>query len=394
MYKVLIFSVCLSVCLSFVTCDLDKEEGEDCEWDGIKGKCVHPSVCLTTLDKRRAKPPVCSQKGDETIICCTDCELVNDTSNFIISPSSGVLWKDGRKSRDACLQYLKDLPHKCRQEGYYAGLSRKLDEEKKCHRFSLWVIGGAPGPGARVPSENPYEAVVGFGQGRDMIYWMSAGSIIHEKFVLTAAHRLNASSIPDRPLTYVALGVKNMDRSTWEIHNVTKIHVHPDYDGDQSRYNDIALLELETPISFNRDVLPACLPDPAEEFDTSKAKFTSWLRNDSDPIIKGPFDSPHVVELREFTAEECNANMENVDPLQSYIYRIYLPNKVNEESQVCYGPENCMYIMGGPIAVTTQYSRCMNTVIGISPFDGHQCAPTVFTKVQHFVSWIESIVWP
>lgn len=32
--------------------------GDDCEWEGIKGKCVHPSVCLTTLDKRGAKPPV------------------------------------------------------------------------------------------------------------------------------------------------------------------------------------------------------------------------------------------------------------------------------------------------------------------------------------------------
>lgn len=56
----------------------------------------------------------------------------------------------------ACLQYLKDLPHKCHQEGYYAGLSRQLDEQKKCHRFSIWGIGGAPGPDARVPTENPY----------------------------------------------------------------------------------------------------------------------------------------------------------------------------------------------------------------------------------------------
>lgn len=50
-------------------------------------------------------------------------------------------------------------------------------------------------------------------------------------------------------------------------------------------------------ISFNLDILPACLPDPAEEFDVSKAKFTSNLRNDSNPMLKEPFDSPHVVRL-------------------------------------------------------------------------------------------------
>lgn len=34
--------------------------------------------------------------------------------------------------------------------------------------------------------------MVGFGHSRNMIYWMASGSIIHEKFILTAAHGLNA----------------------------------------------------------------------------------------------------------------------------------------------------------------------------------------------------------
>ncbi|CAB3259111.1 unnamed protein product [Arctia plantaginis] len=77
MLKYFIFSACLSVCLFFVTCEIAKEE--ECEWLGLKGKCVPPRMCLTTLDKRGDKAPTCANKGGEPTICCTDCELVNDT---------------------------------------------------------------------------------------------------------------------------------------------------------------------------------------------------------------------------------------------------------------------------------------------------------------------------
>ncbi|CAB3259110.1 unnamed protein product [Arctia plantaginis] len=307
-----------------------------------------------------------------------------------MSPSSGVFWKDGRKARDACLQYLKDVPNKCAQEGYYTGLSRYLNEELKCHIFSIWGIGGAPPPDAEPPSENPYEALLGFGNDLETAVWLTAGAIVSEKFILTSAHG-NTKTSGDLPLKYAALGVKNRkgDKKDWQIHTVKKIYEHPQFN---NRYNDIALIELQEPITFNNDVLPACLPEPAEEFDITNAKFSSWKDKTAD--VNSFLDTSIIVNVEELAAAECDAKITSLDGHILASYNKLLPEKVKDESQLCYGnKDSCLNIVGGPLAVTTQYSRCMNTVVGVNAF-GDSCGPAVFTKVEHYTPWIESIVWP
>lgn len=53
------------------------------------------------------------------------------------------------------------------------------------------------------------------------------------------------------------------------LHPVS-IHVHPDYHNpDQSNFNnDIALLKLQDPITFNAAVMPLCLPPRNATYDT------------------------------------------------------------------------------------------------------------------------------
>lgn len=58
-----------------------------------------------------------------------------------------------------------------------------------------------------------------------------------------------SSPILENPLIYVAVGLRNIDRNTWQIHNVSRAHIHPDYEAGY-RYNNIAILELETPYVF------------------------------------------------------------------------------------------------------------------------------------------------
>ena len=44
--------------------------------------------------------------------------------------------------------------------------------------------------------------------------------------------------------------------------NVEEIINHPNYD-DSTHNNDIAILRLKTPLTFTKDIQPACLPDPS-----------------------------------------------------------------------------------------------------------------------------------
>ena len=41
---------------------------------------------------------------------------------------------------------------------------------------------------------------------------------------------------------------------------MSQVHIHPDYDKNK-KDNDIAILKLKTPLTFNDNVQPACLPD-------------------------------------------------------------------------------------------------------------------------------------
>ena len=83
-----------------------------------------------------------------------------------------------------------------------------------------------------------------------------------------------------------------------------------------------------------------------------------------------------------------------------------LPRGILTESQVCAGgtgKDTCQGDSGGPLQVSTRNDTraaaepyCMYKIVGITSF-GQACgysAPGVYTRVYHFVPWIESIVWP
>uniref|UniRef100_A0A8U7NEB3 Coagulation factor IX n=1 Tax=Corvus moneduloides TaxID=1196302 RepID=A0A8U7NEB3_CORMO len=84
------------------------------------------------------------------------------------------------------------------------------------------------------------------------------GSIINEKWVVTAAHCLKD---PAR-VTSVSAGEHNVesDDHTEQWRKVVRLLPHPTYNAAVNEYhNDIALLELDQPLTFNSYVTPICL---------------------------------------------------------------------------------------------------------------------------------------
>ncbi|NXC37311.1 FA10 factor, partial [Campylorhamphus procurvoides] len=84
------------------------------------------------------------------------------------------------------------------------------------------------------------------------------GTVLNEKFILTAAHCMNQSK-------EIKVVVGEVDREKKEqsesMHTVDKMFVHPKY--VVATYdNDIALIKLKEPITFSEYVIAACLPKP------------------------------------------------------------------------------------------------------------------------------------
>ncbi|TVQ91128.1 MAG: hypothetical protein EA393_05015, partial [Bacteroidetes bacterium] len=73
-----------------------------------------------------------------------------------------------------------------------------------------------------------------------------AGSIIHEEWILTAAHCVLGSWTPQ----YIRAGVTNRTHTTGQDINVIQIIAHPDFDDPVKWANDIALLRLQTPLNL------------------------------------------------------------------------------------------------------------------------------------------------
>lgn len=59
--------------------------------------------------------------------------------------------------------------------------------------------------------------------------------------------------------------------------NVKRVIVHRQYDAGTFE-NDIALLELESPVSYDLHIVPICMPDDDDDFTGRMASVTGWGR--------------------------------------------------------------------------------------------------------------------
>ncbi|KAJ8705464.1 hypothetical protein PYW08_012510 [Mythimna loreyi] len=235
---------------------LDLPPGSNCTWDGVDGVCKTVYDCASAMEdiKKKNYPPICSFEGVKPIICCADCvpgNFVNLDADVDLS-----YYRTGEKSRDKCLEYFKTLPYPCEGSPEFQVFKHK-HREMNCYaiQVSFSVITGGRNA---YRDQFPHMALLGYGNDMKTAQWLCGGSVISDKFILTAGHCISSPSVG--PVKYIALGIlKRTDPpELWQKHNVKRIIPHPEYQ-PPSKYNDIALLETENTISFNVHVLPACL---------------------------------------------------------------------------------------------------------------------------------------
>ncbi|KAF2897065.1 hypothetical protein ILUMI_09110 [Ignelater luminosus] len=330
-----------------------------------RGSCAFLRDCPYAIEQVRAnfRPKLCGFEGIDAIVCCPR------TSSNIDQPPLNL---PGTKSRAKCEEYANT------QLG-----------NKNNLQFTTTVVGGTPSSSAK---EFPHMAALGFGNEND-IQWLCGGTLISEKFVLTAAHCLSSREYGQ--VKFVRVGDLNLKSITDDAQPQTllaaAVYRHPDY-RSPSQYNDIALIELDRPVVFTNYVKPACLQTEFDLPQTAGPIATGWGRlgftgETSDQLMK--------VTLGYFNNQQCRSVYASV-PERS------LPNGIDDNTQICAGGINeskdtCQGDSGGPLQIKNPSNSKQYYVIGVTSFGkgcGIQNIPGVYTRVSNYVPWIESLVWP
>ncbi|XP_063907489.1 serine protease snake-like [Zophobas morio] len=341
-----------------------------------------PGVCklLNDCDKAREEiqqnrfPQRCGFQGNQPIVCCPQSQAVTES----IPPRR----PPGDISRKKCQEYARYV-YETKVPPIPLINAQPVTRNECGHKVVKLIVGGEPAG----RKEFPHMAAVGYEPNPGDLQWLCGGTIISNKFVLTAAHCL--SDINAGNATWVRLGVSKLtDGNNRQQIRIAARIAHPDYRTD-SHYHDIGLLRLEKPAKMNSYARPACLylsPNiRAERAIATGWGQTSWGGEGSNDLLKV------IIEL--FTQNVCDEFYRNQRKLKRGILN---------DIQVCAGSmkeekDTCQGDSGGPLQIYHIGDKisCMYDIVGVTSF-GKGCAgsPGVYVRVSNYIQWIEDTVWP
>ncbi|XP_045530233.1 serine protease snake-like [Pieris brassicae] len=389
----------LAIVFSLLACAKSLSEGDSCAiMDGSPGVCKAINDCSYAEDdfRKHLKPMKCGHSEFDPFICC---DSPSESPLGVTTPkirgrktteTDQLKGKEfslecdkaerrGQKAYDKCLEYQEKYVYPCRP-----GPTGNIRVDDCTWKPEQLIIGGVDA----YKGEFPHMALLGY--GNDKLEWLCGGVIISERYVLTAGH-CTYSAYKHSPVKKIRVGIlKRSDAvDSSKEYNVVPIK-YPEYHSPL-RYNDIALLQTDRDIELNKYVVPACLHDGGADIFKNSAIVTGWgttvykSRDFSDVLQKA--------RVERFESVECE---------KKYNHIRLMPNGFNSTTQLCYGDrfsnrDTCEGDSGGPLQKIHPTIRCMYSVIGITSM-GKSCGiagePSIYTRVEYYLPWIEEIVWP
>ncbi|XP_023290771.1 serine proteinase stubble [Orussus abietinus] len=207
------------------------------------------------------------------------------------------------------------------------------------------------------------------------------GVLISNRYVITAAH-----CQPGFLASLVAVfgefdisGELEAKRSV--TRNIRRIIVNRAYD-PATFENDLALLELETPIQFDEHIVPICMPNDGEDFTGRMATVTGWGR------LKYNGGVPSVLQEVQVPIMEnsvCQEMFQTAGHSKKILDSFLCAGYANGQKDSCEGDS------GGPLVMERPDGRWM--LVG-TVSHGIKCAapylPGVYMRTTYFKPWLHS----
>ncbi|XP_017776773.1 PREDICTED: venom protease-like isoform X1 [Nicrophorus vespilloides] len=228
--------------------------------------------------------------------------------------------------------------------------------------------------------DNSNTAALGY-RNESRTHWFCAGSLVNNKFVITAAACLSKN------INIVRLGDLDLNNDNDGLvpqeFGVLKTFVHPKYKAPFV-YNDIAIIELNDTVTFTKFVKPACINEGV------RTREPFWREVGFKDI-----NTLTVIPLRQLNRRACNLYFDN-DKFANLV-----PFGLDPDTQLCASSvsshQYCQMSVGGPLQNFDINYVDGIFLIGITAIPkpcSHTNEPGIYTRVSHYAPWIESIIFP
>ncbi|CAG2224542.1 Trypsin beta,Trypsin delta,Chymotrypsin-like serine proteinase,Trypsin alpha,Chymotrypsin A,Trypsin delta/gamma-like protein CG30031,Chymotrypsin B [Mytilus edulis] len=238
-----------------------------------------------------------------------------------------------------------------------------IPEEEELSKQAKRIVGGSD----TTIGKHPWQISLQRGTGSSWSH-SCGGSIIDEKWVVTAAHCVEGSSTSS---LRVAAGSTIWSEDV-QTRNLKDFTMHPDYDGSASGYpNDIAVIELESPLELNENVDKVDMADEDGDFAGVECVISGWGQTGSGSIPETLQD----VSMTVLSNSDCSTIW--TGSINDGHICIGSDTDISDGRSACFGDS------GGPMI-------CQSKLAGATSWGSGSCSgkPTVYTRVSQFRKWI------